>query len=251
MSALAGIGVFLTRITRAWDSSAAAAHAAKAREARVRNVVLCAEGDDGWTAPPIVLARAAETYRELASARVWVYALHSPRAAEEPERAAERLGGALHVTEGAGIVLDIERAFRGRPDAVRKLVATAIDQLSERSSLAVTSYPLARHIPDLPWHELRAGVGVPQVYQTAASRRDARDAIAEWRTRHGRVVPALAGFDTRSSGVGAEQLLGDLVRVCTDDDGHVDVDGVLIWQDAALDHQERRVLAEWSERNAW
>jgi hypothetical protein len=249
-----GLGVYLARIVRAWDAQAAARHAQRARAARLRWVVLCAEAEDGWIAPLDVLARAAEVYRELASCSVWIYGLHSPRAVEQPERAADRLGAALRAVEGSGVVLDVERAYKGRAAAVRLLVEGTIDQLTERHGLGVTSYPLARAHPTLPWLELSGvGWGGPQTYETAEDRRLARRAIAEWRTRHDVVIPHLPSYDVgeRDDGTQAAQLDRHLHDVCRDDDGAIDVPGAALWSEASLDTHERRVLATWAELAGW
>lgn len=249
-----GVGVYLFRQTREWSPKDAARQAARAREARVRWVVLCAEAEDGWRADLDVLARVAETYRELASARVWLYGLHAPKVIEhEPERAAERLCAALHRIGADGLVFDSEKACKGRPAQTRAFVRTAVDRIDERHGFAVTSYPLRELHPTLPWEELAIGVGQPQIYATATNRRRARRALEQWRAVHGHgaVVPLLAAYDTESPGEGAAQLRGDLRRVCVDDEGRCDVPGLGIWADPQLDQHERRVLAEWSDAQGW
>ncbi|UJR87354.1 MULTISPECIES: hypothetical protein [Sandaracinus] len=53
----------------------------------------------------------------------------------------------------------------------------------------------------------------------------------------------------RSLGEGARcSSEGDLERVCLDEAGRCDVPGIGIWSDTSLDSDERRVLAEWSDR---
>lgn len=248
-----GFGLFCRRITREWDAGDAARYAAKIRAARVRTVALCAEGEDGFVAKPIVIARAAETVRELASARVVVYSLPSPDAVRrEPERVAERLHVARIAAGADGLIGDHEIAFKGRLEQAVRYRRVLLDGADEGVWVGSTSYPIPEWHPDIPWTELAIGAGIPQLYETARDRRLARRAIADWRALHGRdVQPALAAFETSSPGEGVVQLQGDLLRVCIDDAGALDVDGAWIWVDAALDAEERRVMAAWAERCGW
>lgn len=248
-----GLGLFAMRITREWDPARAAAYAAKVRAAQIRTVALCAEGEDGWRAAPIVLARAADVLQELAGARVVVYSLPSVRAvAEEPERVAERLHAARIAAGAAGVIGDHELAFKGRRAEAIRYRGALLDGADEGVWIGSTSYPIADYHPDLPWDDLALGMGIPQLYESARHRGLARRALAEYRARHaGDVQPALAAFETSSPGEGAAQLQGDLLRVCLDDTEKVDVTGAWIWVDAALEADERRVLAAWAERCGW
>lgn len=239
-----GIGVYLTRsaYARADDLPM---RAAKAASARARWVVLCVAGDDGWQADLDDVRRVGDAYREHGiDPHVW--ALDSRQDAAHPDRCASRLLDALHACDGAGVVGDIEAAYKGRVGVVRQYLGHLIDGLTERHSLGVTSYPVARYHPDLPWGEMAVGWGGPQLYKTAERPELARVALEEWTARHGVVVPHLAAFDVSGSATGQAEQLRRHLRLVPED-----APAIAVWADASLDREERAVLAAWSDARGW
>lgn len=227
------------------------------RAAHVRWAAIMVESADGRVQPISALRKQAARAREGGAQEVWLWALHGVAAAMDGKGAAARLCDPLSALDADGVILDIEAAHKGRPLAVRELVARCIDRLTERTAIGVTSYPLARAHPTLPWSEMLAGWGSPQLYDTAADRERARRALEEWRSWHGYqdgrrvVLPSLAAYDTASASEGVEQLRGDLDRVCLDDAGKVDVPGLCVWSEPQLSLSEAIELGEFSDRAGW
>lgn len=239
-----GVGLYLTRAAYA-HADKLDIRAARAASAKARWVVLCVAGDDGWQADLDDVERVADAYRAHGIAP-WVWALDSREDAAHPDRCASRLLDALAAADGEGVALDIEAAYKGRVGVVRQLAALVIDGLTERHGLGVTSYPVARFHPDLPWSEMAVGFGGPQLYRTAERPELAAQALEEWRVRHGVVVPHLAAFDVSGApDTQASQLKRHLRLV------PAEAPALAIWCDAALDTQERAVLAAFSDSRGW
>lgn len=211
--------------------------AARARDHGVSWVALMALGLVGSQprerAQPVeLLADYGQALRE-AGVDVWVWFFPLARA---PERAAVVAGRALRAVGGRGLILDIERPYRGRAAACRRLVAASLDQLTEDQGVAVTSYPLARYHRSLPWPDMVAGAGMPQTYTITP--KSARRAVAEWRARgHTSVVPVGPAFGPRS-----ESRLLSYLRAAYLDDGVPTVDGVGIWSWPQVSRREWRVI---------
>lgn len=241
---LHGFGVFER------DRDRSISHARRMHDATVRWVGLMAEAEDGYVAKPDVLAAQSEIYQR-AGLLPWVWSFPGEKAVLAPEKAALRLGVALRASGALGAILDIEVAFKGKPEECARFVRAVIDQLTEKHNLAISSFPIRAYHPTLPWEEMVAGVGMPQLYETAASRALARRAIAEWRENARVICPVLAAYDTKSPGEGAQQLAADLPRVLLNDDGVCDVAGASIWSAPQLDAAECRVMAEWSAAHGW
>jgi len=235
-----GLGIFLRGLNPANVSRTAIGF----KEAGASVALLMAESNDGSRPKPDVIASYASALRDVADCRIWIWTF--------PGRADLATMSALYACELAekvsadGICLDVEVAFKQQKSAARDLVATAIDGIKEGRALAVSSYPIAAFHPTMPWAEMSAGLGWPQIYDTAGDRKLARRAISEWRTRHGGVAfvsPTLAAYESAKRKDGAGQLWSDFQNVCLDDAGKCDVPGVTIWSDPSLDHKEREVCA--------
>lgn len=246
-----GWGLYFTRHIYGLSASEVAGRAQKARKARVRNIVLLCEGEDGYVADTRKIRDVAIAYQELAGVDVRLYSLIGEDSVAHPAKAGERLAAAVEAVRARGPVADIERAFRKLPDAVVAFLAPLLQLDPRTHDVGVSSYPIMSWHPDIPWGQMRWGWGNPQIYKTAANRAIARQALGSWREAHGVAIPAIAGFDTASPGDGREQLQGDANRVLLDDKGQCDVPGALVWADSALDSSERAFMAEWAERWGW
>jgi len=238
-----GVGIYLTR---AAYKPGVEQRAAKAKAARCRWVALCIAGDDGWEAAPPGIATVAEAYRELGIA-VWVWSLDSREHARDPSRVATRLLDALSAAGGAGVALDIEAAYKGTQGVVGRVVSKVVDGLTERHGLGVTSYPIARYHPDLPWAEMGVGWGGPQLYRTAERSDLSAIALEDWKKTHDVVIPHFAAFDVGAPdrGTQAPQLRSHLRLTPPESPA------IAIWADAALDDEERAVLAGFAVKRGW
>lgn len=218
------------------------------RAARCRWVALMVESVDGRVTPLSELRAQAKRARDGGAESIWLWALHGHAAANAGKESARRLTRHLADLDADGVILDIEASHKGKPLAAREMVTAALDDLTERTGLGVTSFPLRASHPTMPWAEMSAGWGSPQIYDTARDRGLARRAVSEWRENGRVVIPSIAAYDTRSAGDGAAQLRGDLERVCLDDDGVCDVPGLIIWSEPQLSLSEAIELGQFSER---
>jgi hypothetical protein len=184
------------------------------------------------------IAEYGAAFRE-AGIEVWVW--YFPLA-ERPEAAALAAGRALRACGGRGLILDVERPYRGRAAACRRLVTASLDQLGEDQGIAVTSYPLARVHPEMPWAELVVGTGMPQTYTVTA--KQARTAVNEWRARgHTSIVPIGPAFGPNSG-----TALRRYLEAAYLDAGKPIVEGVGIWsweQMALLEWRALETIARW------
>lgn len=265
-----GVGLYLSRVAREWSASQRVAHAHRARLARISHVGLCSEALDGWAAPHDALRSAADAYRELGGVSASVYALPGRRrAVTDPVGVAHALLEAAEAVGAAHAILDAEESYRGAPAALR----TTLDVLlASGRTIGVTTYGSpssdARRVRvrpqtggPYPWAELvRAHWIGHQVYEQAAEDERVERALDELRELMGHpglVVPHVAtyprqGPSTPQEGLdGALRLRGDLERACLDDRGAVSVPGVWLWQDASLDDEECRVVADFAQRVGW
>jgi len=237
-----GTGVFARWLSRRVYGTPVQA-AARAREHGLSWVGLVALGLVGDPVrerdhPISILADYAQAFRE-AGLEVWIWFFPL---ADDPERAADVAGRALRAARGRGLILDVEKPYRGRVAATRRLVAASLDQLGEDQGVAVTSYPLARYHRPLPWSELVVGTGMPQTYTIAPEL--ARLAVEEWRERgHTSIVPVGPAYGP-NSGTRLERYLERAYF----DAGVPTVDGLGIWSWPQLSRAEWRVLASISAR---
>ncbi len=231
------------------------------RAARCRWAAIMVESVDGRVVPLSDLHRQCDRARKGGARSIWLWALHGPKAAGEPKAAAERLTRHLAPLSADGVILDIEAAHKGKPLLCRDLVIATIDGLTERTGLGVTSFPTIKAHPTMPWAEMRAGWGSPQLYSSAGSEPRSRASVEDWRAwwpsvegaHHGRsrvIIPSLAAYETTSPGEGAAQLRGDLERVCMDD-GVVDVPGICLWSEPQLSLTEAIEVGQFAERVGW
>ena len=233
-----GTGVFARWLsTRAYGTPMQAA--LRAREHGLSWVGLMALGLVGDPSrerdhPVSILADYAQAFREV-GLEVWIWFFPL---AHDPERAADMAGRALRAAGGRGLILDVEKPYRGHVAACRRLVAASLDQLGESQGIAVTSYPLARYHRPMPWDEMVAGTGMPQTYTIAPNL--ARVAVEEWRARgHTSIVPIGPAYGPNSEG----RLLNYL-RLAYLDDGSPTVDGIGIWSWPQMSSSEWRTLEQ-------
>ena len=238
-----GTGVFMRALTRTIYGTPAQA-AKKAADHGLSWVALMAWGIVGD--PPrermqglAPIAEYGQAFRERGIVPwVWFYPLH-PNAPEEAARAA---GKALAACDGRGLILDPEKPYKGQPGAMRRLVDASLDELDESQGIAMTSYPLARLHPTMPWAEMVAGTGMPQTYTVTPA--NARRAVAEWRERgHTSIVPIGPAFGARS-GAALRKYLSDSFL----DAGKTIVDGIGLWSWPQLNLREWKTIeavAQW------
>ena len=245
-----GLGVFLASGDVARLSGPTGDPAAML-DAGLRWAAIWVESYDGRRASLATVQRVAERLRGVGiEPAVWTFP--APAAAQ---RAGAYLAACASAIGAPLAILDVEDpdGVRGpmtwsRDDA-RALIDTTIDGLTERTMLAVSSYP-GRRGHGLPWHELVAGVGMPQIYGTADSPQSAAAAVRSWRDAHGVVIPAtsLRSPGAQDRDVPPEQLVRRLDAITPDG-----IDAAALWSWALLRgsaaHQRR--LAAWVSARGW
>lgn len=235
-------GVFARALNRSQYGTPIQA-ARKARDHGLSWVALMAMGVRGSpvrerSEPIEKSAEYAHAFREAdVDVWIWFYPL-----ATAPSAAARIAGQHLRACGGRGLILDVEKPYFGKPVLAAELVRASLDELDESTGIAVTSYPLARVHPRLPWGELVAGTGMPQTYTIAPSA--ARRAVDEWRARgHTSITPIGPAFGARS---GAKLL--PYLRSAYLDDGKPIVDGIGLWswpQMGGLEWRAIEAIAKW------
>jgi hypothetical protein len=233
------------------------------RAARARAALLMVESVDGRVQPLSELKKQAGRARAGGVREVWLWTFPGPEAVKDPEAAAFRATRYLRDLGCDGLILDMEKPFKGKPGAAQRMIAASIDGLGEGHGLGLSSYPRTRRHPTMPWGEMRVGgFFSPQLYETAGDVEAARDSIADarawwssvegnppWRKRL--VIPTLPTYDTPSPRVGAAQVVADLDRVCRDQAGAVDVTGALFWSEPQTSMMEAQAIGEWARAARW
>lgn len=175
-------------------------------------------------------ACADELHRRGVDVWVWGY----PDVGREPAFVSGMLEH-VRALGGQGVLLDPEKPYKGKPDAIATLLELTIDALDESMGLGVTSFG------SLQAHRLTAlaghGWGSPQVYTVEPWR--ARRSIEEWRAlgwTH--VVPSIPTYGPQSEGsLGA--YLGALEDVS---------DGFIAWSEPSTSPVEWKTLERWAAR---
>jgi hypothetical protein len=230
-----GTGIFLRALTPSHQPAAEAA--VRARDHGLSWIALMAIGLSGdppkeRTQDIARMAEFAQAFRE-AGIDIWVWLFPL---ADAPEAAANTAIKALGACHARGLILDIERPYRARLEACRRLVGASSDGLSADYGIAVTSHPLASYHPCMPWSEMAVGTGMPQTYKITAA--NARRAVREWRERgHRFVVPIGPAFGEHSRGA----LLPYLRRAFLDG-GKPIVEGIGLWSWPQMEHSEWRAI---------
>lgn len=255
-----GIHVYLDRRIRAWNTSKAVQHAAKARESRVKVVYLLAEGLDGYVSPVSALKLAAEVYRD-AGVQVGVYSLHSVKAALSYGYAMHRLFIAADAARASIVQLDAEESWKRKPVELSRAVSALKTHCADtKRTASVSVYGVPSWHPSFPWDEIAgAGYCVWQCYETAAHRTRVRSHLDTIRGLWPETIPAVASYkrkaDPHGEGFdGARRLMADALRVLLPDQAkptEADCKGLAIWADPALDPAERETLVAISERFGW
>ncbi len=156
-----------------------------------------------------------------------------------PEDAATWARKALDATHARGLILDVEAAYKGAPEAARRLVASTLDALDERHGVGVTSFPYGHRT--MPWSDLGVGFGQPQLYTSATTQPRIERAYREWGARHDVIVPLVGSY------LGdAVRLRQDLQRVCLDVHGRPRCQGVGVWAWGTTSARERQITEECS-----
>jgi hypothetical protein len=246
-----GVGVFLASgdVARMAANPAKLGHEAELLlDARVRWVAIWCESPDGAPrrASLATVQRVADGLRGFGlGVSVWSF----PRPGEAA-RAGQHLGRIATAIGAELAILDVEdpdgRAgpMDWEPEHARMLVDATIEELTERTMLAVTSYP-GRIGHGLPWGELAAGVGMPQVYGTADRPQTAEAAVRTWREVHGAVIPitSLRSPGAQSWNVPPAQLRARMSAIAIDG-----VSAVALWSWALL---RGSLVAAWVDAHAW
>lgn len=107
---------------------------------------------------------------------VWGYPGSEP---EQIQAFVQHMRIAADAASAVGVVLDPEKAFRGKPAAMRDLLKRTIDSLGEGLGLGFSSYGVPSNMKDFPWAEAGGyGWGSPQCYQARLPQ--AREGIRQW-----------------------------------------------------------------------
>jgi hypothetical protein len=251
-----GLGVFLASGDVASDAMTRAKIAERIAEARMRWAAIWVEAPDGAPRHPTLdLVEAWGAVLHAHGVRSWVWTFPRP---DRAEAAAAWAGACCARARADGIILDVERPPKklALPDwtaeQARALVHGTLDQLDERTGIGVTSYP-GRQGHGLPWEELVAGFGAPQIYSTADKPEAARLAMKRWQAAHGKVVPLVSVRSPESVlHVDPERLCARLSACVVDRElGALRCDGAAVWCYAMLTGAHRRRVAEWARSVGW
>jgi hypothetical protein len=251
-----GLGVFLASGDVASSPMERAKIADRIAEARMRWAAIWIEAPDGPPRKPTLdLVQAWGEVLRAHGVRPWVWTFPRPDRALE---AASWAGACLSRAKADGVILDVERPPKALalPDwtaeQARALVTGTVNAIGERTGIGVTSYP-GRHGHGLPWDELVAGVGMPQIYSTADKPDQARAAMRRWQAAHGKVVPLVSVRSPESSvHVDPERLCARLSACVVDRElGCLRADGAAIWCWAMLSGKHRARLRDWAASVGW
>lgn len=250
-----GLGVFLTSgdCAKLDARDGAAAELADMIASGLRWAAIWCESFDGRR---IDLERAERVADRLRAAGLevatWTFPAPTPQSARV---AALHIAAVSRTVRSRLAILDMEDPDGARGEAdwtddeADTLVRTTIDGITERTMLAVSSYPL-RKGHGMPWGRMVAGVGVPQIYGTADDPKRAREALDLWRTAHGVVIPATS---LRSPGAQDENVPPEQLARRLDTVAGAGVDAAALWSWALLRrseaHQAR--VSAWARARGW
>lgn len=165
---------------------------------------------------------------------VWVWGY--PQAGREAQFC-DFMATAVEAAHGAGWILDPELPYKGQPEAMRVLLSSTLDRLTEAQGLGFTSYGLTTAHRTFPWDVAKGyGWGSPQTYKVPAP--TAKTAIAQWRDlgwRH--IVGSVPSFGPQS-GEKLDDYLTELRPL---------VEGFCFWSWRSTSRTEWKTIAKWAE----
>jgi len=245
-----GFGTYLRRISG--GEAEARAALARCQQAGMKWISLMVEATDGWVVPLSVTEIYAKVFRE-AGYQIFVWTLPGNTRSESVEAsvaAGELVLGYAEDVRAAGIMLDIEAAYKDKPEELHALVTTVANGRSPTQSLGVVSYPIPSYHKDLAWSEFKVcDWGSPMFYETAGNITLVNKGLAEWSEIVSVLAPSLDGW-SGTGAAGAERLKQDIIRVC----GTVPtvrVDASAIWSEQQMDDPKRFIVLEMGIAYNW
>jgi hypothetical protein len=238
-----GVGVYLRRNPKLV--------ADRYQASKIRWVALMAESLDFTVDSNSVKEDAEYFYAHKLSVWVWSFPNHQVRSAKE---AADHLLECKRKAKAKGVIGDLELAGKKAPSKewVKEFISRVIDGLEEGEGFIITSYPLKKNFPTMPWEEMqRPGiVGSPQVYQTGLSRRNCDRAFSDW-SNYEVLVPSAPVYDVGTPDRPEVQMKIILDIVPFDSNGKPRCQSLVLWSGPQLDPAERALLRLFSEKHGW
>lgn len=225
------------------------------KAAKATWVSLMVEAEDGYVSPRSNIKDYGDDL-VLAGFDVWVWTFPgSQRAAsvQQSEAAAILAVDYCKMVRGKGVMLDIEKAYRGKKESlnalVDKTISLAKNNNSQQQSLSVgfVSYPLPTLAKDIDWTCLKkCDFGSPMLYDTSKTKELVDRSMKEY-TKYNKVwIPSLATYDTQAPGTEEVQLKGDLDRVF-EGNGDKGIKAAIFWSESTTSDKERKVIADYSD----
>ena len=246
-----GFGFYLRRLNKlSSDKKEAKDLLARCKAAKATWVSFMVESEDGYTSSE----ENTKAYRDVLVAggvKVWVWTFPGSERAAGVPGSKEAANLALHfrdLLEADGVMLDVEKAYKGKKAALNSLVNTTTDALkSTQFGVGFVSYPIPNFHNDIDWSCLsQCDFGSPMLYDTAKTKELVKKSYVQY-TEHNPVwIPSLATYDTESAGTEAVQLKGDLDRVF-EGNGDKNIRGAIFWSESTTSKEERVVLADYSD----
>ena len=242
-----GFGFYLRRLSSDKDAKALLI---RCKEANVSWVSLMVESEDGYISKKDIL----KAYRDVLVAggiRVWVWTFPGAARASSVANSADAANLAIEYAEhlnADGIMLDIEKAYKGKKESLNSLVNTTVDKIKDTSLVVgFVSYPIPNFHKDIEWSCLaKCDFGSPMLYDTAKDKNLIKKSYLQYREHNNIWIPSLATYDTESAGIEEEQLRGDLDRVF-EGNGDKDIKGAIFWSESTTSVKERRIMADYAD----
>lgn len=245
-----GFGTYLRRISG--GEAEARSVLAHCQQAKMTWVSLMVEAEDGYTVPLSVTQTYAAIFRENGfRIFVWTFPGDARAASAEASKAAGKLAlEYAQAIEANGVMLDIEKPYKGKQEALHALVSEVRGGLTEEQTLGMVSYPVPAYHETIPWEEFKvADWGSPMFYDSAGNATLVERGFVEWGAFVPVIVPSLDGW-SGSGAFGANRLTEDIIRVC----GAPPVPRVpaaLIWSEQQMDDAKRLAVANMASRYSW
>ncbi len=245
---ISGFGYYLRRLSNTKDL---ANSIKRVKDSKATWIALMVESEDGYVNSKSILKSYADAFNK-EGVKVWVWTFPGivrASSVSESIKAAELAHEYCEHVEAEGILLDIEKAYKGNKIALNALVDKTLKLAKQTKNIPVgfVSYPIVEFHKDIDWNCLsRCDFGSPMIYDTSKTK-ELIDKSYKGYTRHNKVwIPSMATYDTASPGQEEVQLKGDLDRVF-EGNGNRSIPGAIFWSESTTSDKERKVIADYSD----
>jgi len=246
-----GFGYYLRRMSSTKDVQGTIK---RVKDSKATWISLMVEAEDGYINSKSILKTYSDAFKSN-GIKVWVWTFPGNKRAADVEESAAAAALAYETAlfvNADGIMLDVEKAYKGKKKQLNQLVNETLDLRNGSSNnkpmgVGFVSYPIPTFHRDIDWTcATKCDFASPMIYDTSKTKQLVDRCYNEYTKYNPVWIPSMATYETESPDSEEKQLKGDFDRIF-EGNGNRNIPAAIFWSESTTGDKERKLIADYSD----